>query len=150
MLNIIYELCENFPDYIHNCNRITPFELAQSHDDYETAFILYNNYLKWRKNKTEENKLDAKEFLSDSQNFSLEMKWEVQVPLLSYFCPNDTCTFTKFGEDVRMDYTFQEFKKISSVRSPTSWMFSGKNSEINLTEWEKKTFFNPFEEFDES
>jgi hypothetical protein len=149
MLNIIYELLFSFPEHNYNSNRLTPFELASTHEDNEVAYLLYTNYLENRKRKTEINKKSAINFLKKSPNFSLEMKWEVNVPLLSYFCPSDTCLLTKFNENVRMDYSFIEFKKISSVKSPSSWIFLGKNSEIYLTEWEKKTFFNPFEEFEE-
>lgn len=79
------------------------------------------------------------------------MKWEVNVPLLSYFCPNDTCKIWKFYENVRMDYSFVEFKKMSSVKSPSSWFFLGnsENKDVHLADWEKKTFFNPFEDFEE-
>ena len=150
MLNIIYELLTSFPEYRHNSNRLTPFELASTHDDTEVAYILYTTYLDSRKKKTVTNLKSARDFLQRSQNFSLQMKWEVAVPLLSYFCPNDTCLLTKFEDSVRMDYSFVEFKKISSVKSPSSYIFLGKNLDINLTEWEKKTYFNPFEEFEEN
>lgn len=149
ILNILHILLTNFPEYKHNSNRLTPFELAQTHEDHEVVYILYTNYLENRSKKTEIQKKSAKEFLENSQNFSLEMKWEVNVPLLSYFCPNDTCLLTKYKENVRMDYSFIEFKKISAIRSPTSWLFLGKNLNVHLTEWEKKTFFNPFENFEE-
>jgi hypothetical protein len=50
-----------------------------------------------------------------------------------------------------MDYSFVEFKKISSVKSPCSWFFLGSSpgSDVVQADWEKKNFFNPFEDFEE-
>lgn len=113
--------------------------------------MIYDSLLEHRKNKILKNKEKAKNFLSQCPNFHLEMKWEVNVPLLSYFCPNDTCKIWKFNENVRMDYSFVEFKKMSSIKTPSSWFFLGNstNLDISLCDWEKKSFFNPFEDFEE-
>ncbi len=50
-----------------------------------------------------------------------------------------------------MDYSFVEFRKLSSVKSPTSWFFLGNSPslDVHLADWEKMTFFNPFEDLDE-
>lgn len=150
-MEIIKEILNHEPAHIRNSRQKSPFELAQTHEDIELVELIYDNYLMYKKKKVEKNKEKAKNFLSQCPNFHLEMKWEVNVPLLSYFCPNDTCKIWKFCENVRMDYTFVEFKKVSSVRSPSSWLFLGnsENTEIQLANWEKKTFFDPFEDFDE-
>lgn len=113
--------------------------------------VIYENFLARKKKKIELNKERAKQFLSQCPNFHLEMKWEVNVPLLSYFCPNDTCKIYKFYENVRMDYCFVEFKKMSSIKSPSSWFFLGNSPALDVvqSDWDKKTFFNPFEEFEE-
>lgn len=139
------------PENLRNRQNKTPFEIAESNDDIEVCYLIYNNYLNHRRKKIEHNKDKAKNFLSMTPNFYLEMKWEVNVPLLSYFCPNDTCKIWKFYENVRMDYSFVDFKNVSSVRSPSSWFFLGNspNLDIFLAEWEKKSYFNPFEQLEE-
>ena len=69
----------------------------------------------------------ARNFLKTQPNFFLEMKWDVniKVPLVSYFSPNDVCNIWKFGENVRMNYSFAEFKNLRCVRIPSSWYFIG-------------------------
>lgn len=77
------------------------------------------------------------------------MKWEVNVPLLSFLCPNDTCKIWKQGNMIRMDYTFIDMKNLSCIRAPTSFIYDGKTGETYLVNWETKKWFNQFEPLDE-
>jgi hypothetical protein len=70
------------------------------------------------------NKKRGHSFLSQINDFYLEMKWEVHIPLLSMFCPHDTCKIWKVGSNVRFDFTFLQFKNLSSIRAPSSFIFS--------------------------
>jgi GPCR-chaperone len=200
---MMIELFNNFAENSRNSDQQSAFEVAQSNEDLEAVCLMYDYLLEKRAKKIAKNKERAKNFLSKQPNFYLEMKWEVnvKVPLVSYFCPNDICKIWKYDQNVRMDYSFVEFKNLSSVRCPSSWYFLGgfkkstdqsnfirelttsnqqitnelktnnlqsnekKNFEIlpnniflNENEqsvifqanWKKNTYFNPFEEFDES
>lgn len=76
------------------------------------------------------------------------MKWEVNVPLFSIFCPNDTCKVWKQGCNIRMDYTFVQQKGFTTVRAPTSFIYLGETGKTYLINWEKKTWFDQFEPLD--
>lgn len=77
------------------------------------------------------------------------MKWEVNVPLLSFLCPNDTCKIWKKGDNIRMDYTFIQMKNLSCVRAPTSFIYKGDTGSNFLVNWETKKWFDQFEPLDD-
>jgi hypothetical protein len=121
------ELLSNYAENSRNSDKQSVFEIAQSNEDLEAVCLMYDFILERRSKKIMRNKERAKNFLAKTPNFYLEMKWEVnvKVPLVSYFCPNDVCKIWKFDQNVRMDYSFVEFKNLSSVRCPSSWYFLG-------------------------
>lgn len=121
------ELLSNYAENSRNSDKQSVFEIAQSNEDLEAVCLMYDFILERRNKKITRNKERAKNFLAKTPNFYLEMKWEVnvKVPLVSYFCPNDVCKIWKFDQNVRMDYSFVEFKNLSSVRCPSSWYFLG-------------------------
>lgn len=127
------ELLNNQAENSRNSEKQSVMEIAQSNEDLEVVCLLYDYILDRRSKKIQRNKERAKNFLSKTPNFYLEMKWEVnvKVPLVSYFCPNDTCKIWKYDQNVRMDYSFVEFKNLSSVRCPSSWYFLGGFGKIN-------------------
>jgi len=130
------ELLSNFAENSRNSDKQSVMEIAQSNEDLEAVCLLYDYILKRRNNKIIRNKDRAKNFLAKTPNFYMEMKWEVnvKVPLVSYFCPNDVFKIWKFDQNVRMDYTFVEFKNLSSVRCPSSWYFLGGFGKISNTQ----------------
>lgn len=121
------ELLSNYAENSRNSDKQSVFEIAQSNEDLEAVCLMYDFILDRRNKKIERNKQRAGNFLAKTPNFYLEMKWEVniKVPLVSYFCPNDVCKIWKYDQNVRMDYSFVEFKNLSSVRCPSSWYFLG-------------------------
>jgi hypothetical protein len=109
---------------VKNVDNWSAIEIATSHNDIDFVRVLYNYMLLKRKFKMTTNKKRGHSFLSQIDDFYLEMKWEVHVPLLSVFCPHDTCRIWKVGPNVRFDFTFLQFKNLSSVRAPSSFIFS--------------------------
>ena len=109
--------------------------------------------LKRRNSKIIKNLEKAATFLSMIPNFYMEMNWEVNVPLLGFLCPKDTCNIWKYDKNVRMDYTFSQFKNLSSVRRPSSFILKENpltsNKEIFRIDYQSNTFFNPFEPLEE-
>lgn len=87
-------------------------------------------------------------FLRETPDFYVEMFWEVNVPLFSFLCPNDTCKIWKQGDNIRMDYTFIQMKNLSCIRSPTSFIYIGKTGKTFLVKWETKKWFDQFESLD--
>lgn len=95
-------------------------------------------------------------------DFYLEMCWEVNIPVISFLCPSDTCRIWKYKSDVRMEYTFVQFKNLQTVRNPSCFLFKSddkrEDTKRSLTvdegnfyhiDLKKKTFYNPFEEFED-
>jgi hypothetical protein len=136
------ELLSNYAENSRNSDKQSVFEIAQSNEDLEVVCLMYDFILERRNKKIARNKERAKNFLSKTPNFYLEMKWEVniKVPLVSYFCPNDICKIWKFDQNVRMDYSFVEFKNLSSVRCPSSWYFLGGFGKIANTPKNNQSF----------
>lgn len=105
--------------------------------------------------KIERNEIKAGNFLAQIPDIYLEMTWEVNIPLLKFICPNDTCKLWKIGKNIRMDYSFQQFKNLSSIRCPSSYIFrtndgeGGNNHNVYQINHKNHTYFNPFEPFDE-
>jgi len=86
-------------------------------------------------------------------NFTCDIKWKVEIPLLSWLCPNDKCKVTKFGDQMKIDTTFVDFKGLRTIRNPNSFMLK-KNLETNSFEIlksdnKKKKYFNFYETLDE-
>lgn len=130
------------------CNAI---EIATSFEDTEAVRIIFEYLLKRRKLKIERNEIKAGNFLSKIPDIYLEMTWEVNIPLLKFMCPNDTCKLWKVGKNIRMDFSFQQFKHLSSIRCPSSYIFRGED-DINSGQplvfhvnHKNNTYFNPFE-----
>ncbi len=121
------DLLNNQAENSRNQEKQSVMEIAQSNEDLEAVCLIYDYILDRRSKKIARNKERAKNFLSKTPNFYLEMRWDVnvKVPLVSYLCPNDTCKIWKFDQNVRMDYSFVQFKNLSSVRCPSSWYFLG-------------------------
>jgi hypothetical protein len=132
------DLLDNYAENCKNSEHQTVFEIAQCNEDFEAVYLMYDYILERRKLKIQRNLERARKFLSSQPNFSLEMKWDVKikVPLISYFCPNDICKIWKYDQNVRMNYSFAEFKNLSCIRIPSSWYFIGgfSNKNTNLLE----------------
>jgi hypothetical protein len=122
-------------------------------EDAESVCLIYEHLLKRRSAKIKRNLERTSMFLSIIPNFYMEMNWEVNVPLIGFLCPKDTCKIWKFERNVRMDYTFAQFKNLSSVRKSTSFLLK-ENSNTNerdifKVDLQSKTFFNNFEPLEE-
>ena len=129
ILKIMIDLLDNGAqnNLSRNSEQQTAFEISQCNNDYEAVYLIFDYILERRKGKIKRNLERARNFLSTQPNFSLEMKWDVKikVPLASYFCPNDVCKIWKYDQNVRMNYSFAEFKNLSCIRIPSSWYFIG-------------------------
>lgn len=81
------------------------------------------------------------------------MNWEINVPLVGFLMPKDTCKIWKFKNNVRMDYTFAQFKNLKTIRRPSSFLFREnkftKEKEVFRIDMESKNYFNPFEPLEE-
>lgn len=130
---------------IRNDDKRTPLEEAISYGDIEVVELLYNQALINKARRVFYSKDKANSFLSTIPNFYMEMKWEVNIPFLSYFCPSDTCKIWKQGSNIRMDYTFMRMKGVSTVRAPSSFIFFGETKQNYLINWETKTMYDQFE-----
>lgn len=111
--------------------------------------MLYDQACKNKLQKIKISKEKANLFLQETPDFSFEMKWEVNVPFLSFLCPNDICKVWKQGINARMDYSFISFKNLQTIRSPSSFYYYGESGQSILLNWEKKTWFDQFEPLDE-
>lgn len=111
--------------------------------------VIYNKALLNKENRLLQSKIKANTFMAEIPNFYVEMKWEVNIPLFSFLCPNDVCKIWKYDNKIKMDYTFIEMKGLSTIRSPTSFIYDGDNKETYLIYWEKNKWFNQFEPLEE-
>jgi hypothetical protein len=140
---------------LRNNRKSTALEIATSFQDEEAIRLIFEFLLRRRQKKIERNEIKAGNFLSKIPDIYLEMTWEVNVPLLKFLCPHDTCKLWKIGNNIRLDYSFQQFKNLSSVRRPSSYIFKAESSQNNsppsVFQFNHKdlTYFNPFEPFDE-
>jgi hypothetical protein len=138
---------------IRNSEKCTPLEAATCLEDFEAVCLIFEHLLKRRKTKIIKNLERTSMFLSIIPNFYMEMNWEINVPLIGFLCPKDTCKIWKFERNVRMDYTFAQFKNLSSVRRPTSFILKEipNIKEINVyrVDHMAKTYFNNFEPLEE-
>lgn len=140
---------------IRNNRKSTALEIATSFEDEQAIMLIFEFLVRRRQKKIERNEIKAGNFLSKIPDIYLEMTWEVNVPLLKFLCPHDTCKLWKIGKNIRLDYSFQQFKNLSSVRRPSSYIFNAENSQDNKPpsvfqiNHKDQTYFNPFEPFDE-
>lgn len=146
LLNIIKLLIHNnIKIRIRNLDKRTPLEEAISYKDKELVRLIYEQALINKKNRIILSKKKASLLLENIPDFYLEMRWEVNVPLFSYMCPNDTVIFWKIGKSIRMDYTFLKLKGLSSVRAPSSFIYDGDIEQSYLINWETKKWIDNFE-----
>jgi hypothetical protein len=132
---------------VKNFDNWSAIEIATSHNDVDYVRILYNYMLLKRKVKMSHNKKRGHSFLSQINDFYLEMKWEVHIPLLSMFCPHDTCKIWKVGPNVRFDFTFLQFKNLSSIRAPSSFIFT-ENGVYHINH-KTGVYYSPNEEIED-
>jgi hypothetical protein len=134
------DLLDNYAENCKNSEHQTVFEIAQCNEDFEAVYLMYDYILERRKLKIKKNLARARDFLSTQPNFSLEMKWDVKIkiPLVSYFCPNDVCKIWKYDRNVRLNYSFAEFKNLNCIRIPSSWYFIGGFTDKNTNLLERK------------
>jgi hypothetical protein len=144
-MNMLFEYNVNYKAKNHES--IKPIEIASTFCDFETICLLVEYILKKKHERIEKGKIKIQQFLNNMQNFYIEMKWEVRVPLFSFLCPSDICKIWKFGENIRLDYSFANFKKYKVKRVRSSFIF--KSGEYFLINWKHNTFYNPFEELDQ-
>lgn len=134
-----------------NADKAKAMELAINNNDVEAVILLYEYVLRKREKKIIQGKEKASMFLKQIPDFSMEMTWEVNIPLLSWLCPSDKCKILKSGANVKLDYTFVGFKNLRSVRVPSTFVFLGnyENKEIMQYDLKQKIYFNPFEPLDD-
>ncbi len=131
----------------------TPLDIAVSYNNKEIVSILYDRYVKRRSEKFRRNLRQISNYFKTMNDFYVELKWKVHVPLLSFLCPYDVCPIWKKGTDIRMDTSFVDFKSLSTVRNPNSFMMltNNNNNKINLVKCDRKLkkYFNITEELDD-
>ena len=115
--------------------------------------ILYRNYLKRREEKFNSRAILISEYFKKMNDFYVELKWKVKIPLLSWLCPNDIFKITKYGNSVRADYTFVDYKRLSVIRKPLSFYLKineeTKIPEIFRLDRETKQYYNFMDPLDE-
>lgn len=93
------------------------------------------------------------QFLMHSPDFYFEMNWRFDsfIPFLSTIAPSDTCKIWKVASNVRLDTTFEDFKKLKTIRTSMSHILRSKGdfSEVIKLNNKMKTFFDPLEPLDE-
>ena len=152
--DILLLLLQNHADFKKkDLNLFTPLDLAISYENRELVSILYDKYVKRRSEKFRRNLREISNYFKGMHDFYVELKWKVHVPLLSFLCPNDVCPIWKKGTNIRMDTSFVDFKNLSTIRNPNSFMMLTNNKEekINLIKCDRKTknYYNITEELDD-
>ena len=138
---------------IKDKNKWTPLSIAVSYGDKEMVEILFRNYLKRREERFNSRSILISEYFKKMKDFYVELKWKVKIPLLSWLCPNDIFKITKFGNNVRADYTFVDYKRLSVIRKPLSFYLK-INEKTNIPEIfrldrGKKQYYNFMDPLDE-
>ena len=153
-VKILKLLIENGAHFkIKDKNKWTALSIAVSYGDKEMVEILYRNYLKRREEKFNSRAILISEYFKKMNDFYVELKWKVKIPLLSWLCPNDIFKITKYGNSVRADYTFVDYKRLSVIRKPLSFYLKineeTKIPEIFRLDRETKQYYNFMDPLDE-
>lgn len=126
-------------------------EIASTFEDIEAVSLLFDYIFSKRQKKIKEFKEKASTFLKKIPNFYMEMKWEVNIPLLSFLCPSDLCKIWKYEENVRLDYTFQEYRNLSTKRTHCSYIYQGygRHKEFFQVNHKLGYYYNPLQPIEE-
>lgn len=88
----------------------------------------------------------AAKFLDEyPDNFQVSFKWHIKVPLLSSFTPKDTVTLYKYGNNLRSDFTFADFKNMKVIKANMSSFFDGNNSKYYRAYWDNMKMIDVFD-----
>ena len=177
-IKILSLLLENGAKFkLKDKNKWTPLSIAISYGDKVITEMLYRYYLKRREEKLKSKAILIADYFKKMKDFYVELKWKVKIPLLSWLCPNDIFKITKFlkwkvkipllswlcpndifkitkfGANVRADYTFVDYKRLSVIRKPLSVYLKVKEDSNDIEffrlDREKKEYYDPFENLDE-
>ena len=151
---ILSLLLENGANYkLKDKNQWTPLSIAITYGDKEMVEILYRFYLKRREEKIKTKTLLIANYFKNMNDFYVEIKWKVKIPLLSFLCPNDTIKITKFGPNTRADFTFVDYKRLSVIRKQLSYYLkfndNSQSLDILRVDREKNEYYDPVENLDE-
>jgi hypothetical protein len=155
IFNKILELIlENGANYkLKDRNQWTPLSIAITYGDKEMVEILYRFYLKRREEKIKTKFLLIANYFKNMNDFYVELKWKVKIPLLSFLCPNDTIKITKFGPNTRADFTFVDYKRLSVIRKQLSYYLkfndTSQSLDILRVDRELNEYYDPVENLDE-
>ena len=147
-------LLDNGANYkLKDKNKWTPLSIAISYGDREMVEILYRAYLKRREERIKSRTQIIANYFEKMRDFYVELKWKVKIPLLSWLCPNDVIKMTKYGNNVRADYTFVDYRRLSVIRKPLSIYLKydeeKKEHEILRLDRETKQYYDLNEPLDE-
>ncbi len=153
-LPIIRELLQNKGNFkATNSFSISALEEAISNNDIETIVLIMEELYKRKIAKIKTSKEKLSNFLLNSSDFYFDLKWRFDsfIPLISSLAPSDTCRIWKIGENLRLDTTFDDYQKLKVKRKNLTYLFrkKGKITEIFKLINDDKSYFNPFEPFDD-
>lgn len=151
MLNI---LLENGADFkLKNASEYSPLDVASSYTDKEILTYLFDKYSERRLFKVNRNFREVMSYFKTMKDFYVEVNWEIHIPVLSFLCPKDKIKVWKKGTQIRMDTTFVDFKKLSTIRANNShYVTQRKDSDIVdifRCDRDKKVLYNYYEPLDE-
>ena len=151
MLRILLEKGANYKQ--RDKNKWTPLSIAVSYGNKEIVRLLYKFYLKRTQEKFNNRANTVTNYFKKMPDFYMEIKWKVSIPLLSFLCPNDVIKIWKRGVELRSDFTFVDYKKLSVIRNPNSLLLK-ENKTTNKMEFfkidrKKQNLYNFFEPLDE-
>ena len=120
--------------------------IAVSYDDEDMVRMMYNFYLQSRTERFKQNNKKISDYLRTMRDLYIELKWKVQIPLLSFLCPNDVIRIWKKNDELRADFTFADYKTLRVIRKHTSLLLK-YNKERGLHEFlkanhEKKEYYD--------
>jgi len=132
----------------------SPVDEAIFHKDLLSISFLIDAIYERKNKKLIESKEKIANYLRNTPDVYFEMKWEFDsfIPFITSFTPSDTFKIWKFGENLRMDYTFDDFRGLKVLRIPKSCIFRKleENSyEMLVINWESKEIYDPFENLDD-
>ena len=151
---ILELILENGANYkLKDRNQWTPLSIAITYGDKEMVEILYRFYSKRREEKIKTKFLLIANYFKNMNDFYVEIKWKVKIPLLSFLCPNDTIKITKFGPNTRADFTFVDYKRLSVIRKQLSYYLkfndTSQSLDIMRVDRELNEYCDPVENLDE-